>query len=132
MEKLNCEQAKRLDLMEYLAFLGHQPQKIRNGDFWYLSPLRDEKTASFKVNRHRGIWFDHGIGKGGDLIDFGTLYHNCSVSELLERLSGSMPALFTRQLFPAIFRVLSPGLLVKKKRLQTAKLLCWIPARWLH
>jgi hypothetical protein len=88
MEKLNCEQAKRLDLVEYLAFLGHQPQKIRNGDYWYLSPLRDEKTASFKVNRNRGIWYDHGIGKGGDLIDFGTLYHNCSVSELLARLSG--------------------------------------------
>jgi hypothetical protein len=27
MEKLNCEQAKRIDLVEYLAFLGHQPQK---------------------------------------------------------------------------------------------------------
>jgi hypothetical protein len=88
MEKLKCEQAKRLDLVEYLAFLGHQPQNVRNGDYWYLSPLRDEKTASFKVNRNRGIWFDHGIGKGGDLIEFGTLYHNCSVSELLERLSG--------------------------------------------
>lgn len=88
MEKFNCEQAKRLDLVEYLAFLGHQPQKIRNGDYWYLSPLRDEKTASFKVNRSRGIWYDHGIGKGGDLIDFGKLYHSCSVSELLERLSG--------------------------------------------
>jgi hypothetical protein len=88
MEKLNCEHAKRLDLVEYLAFLGHQPQKIRNEDYWYLSPLREEKTASFKVNRNRGIWFDHGIGKGGDLIDFGTLYHNCSVRELLKRLSG--------------------------------------------
>jgi hypothetical protein len=56
-----------------------------------LSPLRDEKAASFKVNRNRGIWYDHGIGKGGDLIDFGTLYHNCSVSELLARLSGYQP-----------------------------------------
>lgn len=30
MEKLNCEQAKRLHLFEYLVFLGHQPQRIRN------------------------------------------------------------------------------------------------------
>jgi len=88
IEKLNCEQAKRLDLVDYLAFLGHQPQKVRNGDYWYLSPLREERTASFKVNRSLGIWFDHGIGKGGDLIDFGTTYHNCSVSEFLARLSG--------------------------------------------
>jgi hypothetical protein len=88
MEKLNCEQAKRLGLVEYLAFLGHQHKKIRNGDYWYLSPLREERTASFKINRKLNIWYDHGCGKGGNLIDFGTLYHNCSVSELLERLSG--------------------------------------------
>ncbi|OQP44146.1 hypothetical protein A4H97_33630 [Niastella yeongjuensis] len=88
MEKLNCEQAKRLDLVEYLAFLGHQPQQVRNGDYWYLSPFREERTASFKINRKLNVWYDHGFGKGGDLIDFGTLYHNCSVSELLERLSG--------------------------------------------
>jgi hypothetical protein len=87
MEKLNCEQAKRLDLVEYLAFLGYQPQKIRNGDYWYLSPLRDERTASFKINRKLNVWYDHGSGKGGDLIDFGTLYHGCSISDLLERLS---------------------------------------------
>jgi hypothetical protein len=87
MEKLNCEQAKWLDLVEYLAFLGHRPQRIKNSDYWYLSPLREVRTASFKVNRKLGIWFDHGIGKGGDLIDFGTHYHNCSVSELLVRLS---------------------------------------------
>jgi DNA primase len=71
-----------------LAFLGHQPQRIRNEDYWYLSPLRDEKTASFKVNRKLGVWYDHVSGKGGDLIDFGTLYHTYSVSELLARLSG--------------------------------------------
>lgn len=71
-----------------MAFLGHQPQRIRHSDYWYLSPLREERTASFKVNRKLGVWYDHGIGKGGDLIDFGTLYHKCSVSELLERLSG--------------------------------------------
>jgi hypothetical protein len=99
MEKLNCEQAKRLDLVEYLAFLGHQPKKIRNSDYWYLSPLREERTASFKVNRQLGVWYDHGSGKGGDLIDFGTFYHNCSVSELLDRLSGPVlsfhPSIFS-------------------------------------
>ncbi|MBO9203100.1 MULTISPECIES: hypothetical protein [Niastella] len=45
MEKLNCEQAKRLDLVDYLTFLGHHPQKVSNGDYWFLSPLRDERTG---------------------------------------------------------------------------------------
>jgi DNA primase (bacterial type) len=87
MEKLNCEQAKQIDLVDYLTSLGHQPQKIRNNDYWYLSPLRDERTASFKVNRKLNVWFDHGTGEGGNIIDFGINYHKCSVSDLLDRLS---------------------------------------------
>src|SRR4051795_6727649 len=80
------QQAKQVDLVEYLEELGYQPQRIRNNDYWYLSPLRDEKTASFKVNAKLNAWYDHGIGKGGNIIDFGILYHRCTVSELLQRL----------------------------------------------
>ncbi len=88
MEKLTCSGAKQIDLVDYLASLGHQPQKVNNQDYWYISPLRDEKTASFKVNRKLNVWYDHATGKGGNLIDFGTQYFNCSVAELLQRLSG--------------------------------------------
>jgi hypothetical protein len=91
MEKLTCADAKRLDLIDYLASLGHKPKKVRNQDYWYLSPLREEKTPSFKVNRALNVWYDHGTGKGGDLVDFGTHYYNCSVSELLRRLSEYQP-----------------------------------------
>jgi len=87
MKQFTCDDAKQIDMVDYLAFLNHSPQKVHNGDYWYLSPLREERTASFKVNREKQIWFDHGLGKGGDLVDFGTLYHNCSISELLARLS---------------------------------------------
>ena len=85
--------ARQLDLVEYLQDLGHHPQKIRGNDYWYLSPLRDEKTASFKVNRKLNLWYDHGLGKGGSLIDFGVLYFNCSVKEFLERLQ-THPGIF--------------------------------------
>lgn len=87
MEKLTCAAAKQFDLVDYLSSIGYQPQKINNNDYWYLSPLREEKTASFKVNRKLGVWYDHALGKGGDLIDFGTLYFKCNVSDLLQRLS---------------------------------------------
>ena len=46
-----------------------------------------EKTASFKVNRVLNAWYDHGIGKSGNLVDFGILYFNCSVSDFLQHLS---------------------------------------------
>ena len=87
-----CGDAKQLDLVDYLASLGHQPAKVRNQDYWYLSPFREEKTPSFKVNRPLNVWYDHGTGKGGDLIDFGTQYHRCTVRELLDRLSEYRPS----------------------------------------
>jgi hypothetical protein len=47
----NCAEARELDLVDYLFSLGHTPVKVRNNDYWYLSPLRRETEASFKVNR---------------------------------------------------------------------------------
>lgn len=91
MKNLMCAEAKQIDLVDYLTSLGHKPQKVRNQDYWYLSPLREEKTPSFKVNRQLNVWYDHGTGKGGNLVDFGTLYFSCSVTELLQRLSQRQP-----------------------------------------
>lgn len=91
MNKLQCADAKRLDLVDFLASLGHEPQRITHHDYWYRSPFRQERTASFKVNRPKNVWYDHGIDQGGDLIDFGTRYFDCSVSALLARLSSQAP-----------------------------------------
>ncbi|MBI1342126.1 MAG: DNA primase [Terrimonas sp.] len=86
--KILCEQANQIDLVDYLEKLGYIPKKIRNNDYWYLSPLREEKTPSFKVNRLKNVWYDHGLGKGGSLIDFGKTYYRCTVKELLKRLGN--------------------------------------------
>lgn len=87
MKRLSCAEAKQIDLVDYLAALGFQPQKIRNGEYWYASPFRKESTPSFKVNRTRNMWFDFGEGMGGDVIAFGARYFKCSVSRLPELLS---------------------------------------------
>lgn len=88
-QKLSCNQANQIDLVDYLVRLGYTPEKIIRNDHWFLSPFRDEKTPSFKVNRQLNVWYDHGIGKGGRLVDFGTAFHQCPVNELLQRLSNS-------------------------------------------
>ena len=85
---VSCEEARNIDMVSYLSSLGHEPTKIRNDNYWYLSPLRVEKTASFKVNRKFNRWYDHGLGKGGNLIDFAILYGNCTVGEFLQSLQG--------------------------------------------
>lgn len=86
---MNCVQAKKMDLVEYLSALGYRPKKIKGAGYWYISPFREEKLASFKVDRKKNLWYDHGMGKGGNLIDFATLFHHCSVREFLEKLSGN-------------------------------------------
>ena len=82
------KEAKQIDLVEYLSTLGFKPSKIMGNDYWYLSPLRDEKTPSFKIDRKINCWYDHGIGRGGNLVDFGMVYFNCSSVEFLQRLNG--------------------------------------------
>ncbi|WP_245975108.1 CHC2 zinc finger domain-containing protein [Deminuibacter soli] len=101
---LSIQDAKQINLVDYLATLGHQPQKIRNSDYWYLSPLREEKTPSFKVNRQLNVWYDHGTGQGGDIIDFGTQYHRCQIKQFLERLSiiPTVPFSFHPQSSPGL------------------------------
>ena len=50
-------------------------------------PFHNEKTPSFKINRKLNVWYDHGIGKGGKLVDLGILLHHCTVQEFLEKLN---------------------------------------------
>jgi Toprim domain-containing protein len=87
---MTLEEINKLDIVDYLASLGIHPQKISGHQYWYLSPLPDhaEKTPSFKVNRHLNRWWDFTLKEGSTLIDFGIRYHNCTIAELKERLSG--------------------------------------------
>lgn len=85
----SLQEARQIDLIDYLQLLGLQPEKIRNNDYWYLSPLREEKEPSFKVNRRLNVWYDHGRGQGGNIIDFGMLYYNCSFKEVMKKLQDT-------------------------------------------
>jgi CHC2 zinc finger/Toprim-like len=82
------DEVKRIDLVDYLDTLGIQPQKVRNNDYWYLSPFRQEKTPSFKINRNQNVWFDHGTGEGGTIIDFGAKLFQCTYHEFIEKLTN--------------------------------------------
>ena len=46
--KLNCAKANQMDLVDYLLKLGYQPQKTSGKQYWYLSPLREEKQLHLK------------------------------------------------------------------------------------
>ncbi len=87
---VSLQQIKEMDMVDYLKSLGHQLQRTNGNDYWYLSPLREERTPSFKVNRQLNCWYDHSIGTGGNLVDFLLLYHHCTAKELLQRMNNSL------------------------------------------
>lgn len=67
---MNIKQAKSLSLMQLLEDLGCKVKRKNQQDIWYLSPVREEKTASFHIHPGKNIWYDHGTGRGGSIIDF--------------------------------------------------------------
>lgn len=76
--------------MDYLSTLGFEPVKIRGNDYWYLSPLRQERTPSFKINLKLNRWYDHGLGQGGNLVDFGILFYGCTVSDFVKTFNAEL------------------------------------------
>jgi hypothetical protein len=86
---MTVKQAQELDMVEYLSRLGFEPTEIKSNNYWYLSPLRSEKTPSFKVNRKMNRWYDWGEGKGGNLVDFGVAFYKCDVTGFLQKLAAS-------------------------------------------
>lgn len=78
--------APRIPIREYLAHRGILPRYERNGYGMYLSPLREERTPSFKVNYQKDLWYDFGIGEGGTLLALIMRLERCSRSEAFEHL----------------------------------------------
>lgn len=73
---LNASELKsQSSIVELLARLGFQPVPRRGRENMYRSMLRDDdSTPSFSVNDELGVWYDHGTGKGGNIIDFGLAF----------------------------------------------------------
>jgi hypothetical protein len=84
---LSLSDAKKISICDYLSKLGFSPTRVRGNDHWYRSPLRHERDASFKVDNKFNLWYDHGLGEGGTLLDLGIKLHQCSLPEFIEKLS---------------------------------------------
>jgi DNA primase len=84
---LSFTEANNISIVDYLSRLGFEPTRIRGIDYWYYSPFREERTPSFKVNIHRNVWYDHGMGEGGGILNLGAKLNQCTLSEFLEKLA---------------------------------------------
>ena len=89
---MNIQDAKQIKIADYLQSLGYSPVKQQSGSLWYKSPFRRETEASFKVNTDRNLWFDYGLGRGGNIITLAQeLYGSDYVPYLLDRIAEQAP-----------------------------------------
>lgn len=102
---MKLQDVKNRHIEDYLQSLGYTPVKRQGVNLWYKSPLRDERTPSFKVNAALNKWYDFGIGKGGNIIALAAeLYGSSHLPYLLECIGRQEPKVhFTKPDFaPAL------------------------------
>ena len=74
-------------MIDYLAQKDIYPINSKQNIFWYLSPFRNEKTASFKIDVSTNRFYDFGEGFGGTLIDLISKLENISVKEIIQKFN---------------------------------------------
>ena len=83
---MRADQARNIPIPALLEREGHRPERVRASgrELWYRSPIRAaERTASFKVDMAKNLWYDHGAGRGGNAVDLIMELRQCSVRDAL-------------------------------------------------
>ena len=89
---MTIQEAKQIRIADYLQSLGYTPVKQQGNSLWYNSPFRQETEASFKVNTDRNLWYDYGLGRGGNILALAQeLYRSDNVPHLLDRIAEQAP-----------------------------------------
>lgn len=66
---------------------GIKPKQQNTRYGLYLSPLREERTPSFKVDYIQNLWYDFGLGTGGSIIDLVMRMERCDFTQAIRLLS---------------------------------------------
>ena len=77
---------KLIPIRNFLAQRGITPKQENSRYGFYLSPLREEQDASFKVDYAQNLWYDFGTGRGGSIIDLVMEIEKCNFQQAVERL----------------------------------------------
>ncbi len=88
---MNCKEInENYSIVEYLANKGIQPIKIRENNYYYFSPFRNETEASFNVDSIQNKYYDFGEGKGSGLVTLISRLENISIKEIIYRYSNNV------------------------------------------
>ena len=85
---MNCKTInEQIRIIDYLAQKDIYPINSKQNIFWYLSPFRNEKTASFKIDVSTNRFYDFGEGFGGTLIDLISKLEKLSIKEIIQKFN---------------------------------------------
>lgn len=85
---MDTTSAKNINIRAFLVKMGITPIRENTYSGMYLSPLRPESEPSFSVNYIDNLWFDHGTGEGGTIIDLVMKLGGCTFHEAMNTLNG--------------------------------------------
>ena len=87
---MEIAEMRQIPITDFLGRLGHHPVKGRANELWYLAPYRNEYTPSFRVNVDKNVWYDFGLGKGGDIFNLaGEFIHTRDFMEQAKFIAGA-------------------------------------------
>lgn len=73
-----------IDIVEFISQFVELEEK--NGEYWGLSPFKDENTPSFSIRKETNSFYDFSSGIGGNVFTFVKHYNQCSAREAVEIL----------------------------------------------
>lgn len=124
---MNCQNAKKIDLVSFLKKQGLTPSKTKGENVWFLSPFRKETTPSLKIDTNRNLWYDFGEGAGGkSVLDFVIRLKNCSVKEALENLKNDTFSFHQQEI---IIKETNCNSILKMHKIKNAHLIAYLIAR---
>lgn len=75
-----------VDILEYISQYTEFTEK--NGEYWGLSPLKEENTPSFSIRKEENNFYDFSSGVGGNVLTFIRYYNRCGYQEAIEILKA--------------------------------------------
>jgi DNA primase len=73
-----------VDIVDYISQYVDLEEK--NGEYWGISPFREERTPSFSARRETGVFKDFSSGLAGNLVTFIHYYNNVSNYEAVKMI----------------------------------------------
>lgn len=76
---MNFDKIKQeIDIVSYLKSIGCKPQFENEYVARFIAPYRADTNPSLSVNKASNLFFDHGTGTGGNVIQLVTLVNKCN------------------------------------------------------